>query len=205
MRLKGLYFSDTTAFTRSFYKPNPRIVASSDSDRVGSFENTAKRSYGTNVARALHLFGKYFASVDGAWSRRFPGWRGGIAAFLALAILVLGLNVSTLIWAVVNLDQIPFATITTRSCESIDVWSSFIQTAISIFSALLLSGSNYSIQVLCSPTRAEVDEAHRKHTYLNIGVLSMRNIIRFRKRRLCLFILLVLSNMPLHFVYVSYI
>lgn len=59
------------------------------------------------------------------------------------------------------------------------------------------------MQFLCSPTRAEVDEAHSKGHWLHIGVLSIRNLSVISVERMFLWLLLGLSALPLHFVYNS--
>jgi len=179
------------------------IPSDDDSSDPESLPNSSNGISGAKSARSFYLIGKWFASVGRAWDRHFPAWRGGIAAFMIVAILVLVLNVSLLIWTVNHLEHGLFATIKMSSCKSIGKWSALFQGFISISSTLLLSGSNYCIQVLSSPTREEVDEAHAAHTYLNIGVLSIRNITRFRKRRLGLVVVLVLTSIPFRLVYVT--
>ncbi|KAH5117022.1 hypothetical protein HBH71_117950 [Parastagonospora nodorum] len=70
-------------------------------------------------------------------------------------------------------------------------------------STMLLSASNYTMQVLSSPTRNDIDKAHAKSEHLDIGVLSMRNLARIPKRRLFLFIIMALSSIPIHLFYNS--
>lgn len=138
--------------------------------------------------------------INRKWSKRFPAWRGGVVAFCALATLVFFINLSAFIWAIRNLDESPFATLAIGSCKNIGIRSFWFHLAINIFSALLLSGSNYCMQCLSSPTRKEIDDAHSEHTYMGIGTFSFRNLMRFRKRRLCVIALLLLSSLPLHLV-----
>lgn len=71
---------------------------------------------------------------------------------------------------------------------------------------MLLGASNYTMQVLCAPTRAEVDQAHAKGDWLDIGVPSFRNIMgRISKKRVVLWWLLALSSIPVHLMYNSVI
>ncbi|PVI04090.1 hypothetical protein DM02DRAFT_519244 [Periconia macrospinosa] len=62
---------------------------------------------------------------------------------------------------------------------------------------------NYTIQVLSAPTRAEVDKAHRKGQYFDIGVLSVHNLKRISWKRIFLCAIMLLSSVPLHLFYNS--
>jgi hypothetical protein len=142
-----------------------------------------------------------FRSLANSWNMRFSGWRGGIVGFSLLAVVVLIVNISVLVWTATHLDDGHYATVTVRSCKSVGKMSSYVQLSINMFSTALLAGSNYCMQCLSSPTRSEVDSAHAKNSYLNIGILSWRNVVSFRKRRMCLLLALVLSGVPLLAVY----
>lgn len=63
---------------------------------------------------------------------------------------------------------------------------------------LLLSGSNYCMQVLCAPTRRELDQAHAQGRWLDIGVPSFRNLWRISPKRVVVWWVLGLSSIPLH-------
>ena len=54
------------------------------------------------------------------------------------------------------------------------------------------------MQRLCAPTRQELDKAHRDHFWLDIGIVSVRNLAKISKRRLAIWLLLALSSVPLH-------
>ncbi|KAK5135355.1 hypothetical protein LTR08_005297 [Meristemomyces frigidus] len=59
------------------------------------------------------------------------------------------------------------------------------------------------MQCLCSPTRREVDKAHAKGDWMDIGVASVRNIYKINWRRSLLWGLLALSSVPIHLLYNS--
>lgn len=59
------------------------------------------------------------------------------------------------------------------------------------------------MQLLCSPTRDEVNLAHRRGQWLQIGVLSPGNLYYLSKRRCLLWSILALSSFPLHVLYVQ--
>lgn len=63
--------------------------------------------------------------------------------------------------------------------------------------------SNYSMQCLSSPTRKEIDKAHARRAWLDVGVPSFRNLRRLSTTRIVLWWLLALSSIPLHLLYNS--
>lgn len=77
-------------------------------------------------------------------------------------------------------------------------WNTGVHLFINILSTMLLSGSNYTIQVMSSPTRSEIDNAHRNGDWLVIGMLSTRNWKRIAGKRVVLSVILALSSIPLH-------
>jgi hypothetical protein len=159
---------------------------------------------GAQLERSKHSMGSLYSLLrivkvaGSAWDNRFPGWRSGIAGFTILASIVLTLNISALAWTATHLDDGNYATLTVGSYESISNWSGWIHFGINILCTALLAGSNYCMQCLSSPTRAEVDAAHARGSYLNIGTLSWRNVFSSRRRRICLMSLLGLSSFLMH-------
>lgn len=148
-----------------------------------------------------------FSSNHRSKSRRqkyFQGWRVGITACAVTTGAVLVVNTVLTIWASKRYNLSNFiGTIHEGNCdqaERLDLW---LHLAINVLSTLLLSASNYSMQCLSSPTRAEINKAHREKRWLDIGVSSVRNLIRISWRRLTLWSCLVLSSIPLHLMYNS--
>jgi hypothetical protein len=89
-------------------------------------------------------------------------------------------------------------------CNVVDEWSTALHIIINILSSLLLSASNYTMQCLCSPTRNEIDLAHSKGDWLDIGLPSVRNIFgRINGRRILFWWILALSSAPIHLLYNS--
>ena len=95
----------------------------------------------------------------------------------AVAITVFTANLVLLIWTVKQ-DQPSedgITTVYTGSCSferDVSTWS---HLAINVLSSLLLAASNSCMQGLAAPTRAEIDRAHAKHQWLDVGVNSARN------------------------------
>src|SRR5438034_3247328 len=51
---------------------------------------------------------------------------------------------------------------------------------INVVSSAILASANFFMQVLTSPSRGEIDNAHLKARYLEIGVQSLLNFSHFR-------------------------
>jgi hypothetical protein len=87
-----------------------------------------------------------------------------------------------------------------RSCDEVKRINTAIHILINALSAILLAGSNYCMQVLAAPSREQVDEAHRRGRWLDIGVPSLRNMFKMKGgfKRVTLWLLLALSSVPLH-------
>lgn len=59
------------------------------------------------------------------------------------------------------------------------------------------------MQCLSAPTRKEIDRAHARGVWLDIGIPSVRNLRYISKRRVLIWALLGLSSLPLHLFYNS--
>jgi hypothetical protein len=136
------------------------------------------------------------------FTRRLSGWRGGIALNATLAGAVLLVNVVILATAKAKYTFKDGLATIHASCETAKAVSLTAHVLINILSTLLLGASNYAMQVASSPTRADIDRAHRRQKTLDIGVLSIRNFRWVSRWRLAAYMLLLLSSIPLHFVYV---
>jgi hypothetical protein len=117
-----------------------------------------------------------------------------------MSSIVLGVNIAILIIGSKRNRGFEngFAVPISGVAEDMSRWSSGIHILVNALSTLLLAASNYTMQVLSSPTREDIDKAHAKHEHLDIGVLSVRNLSRIPRRRLLLFIIMGLSSIPVH-------
>ena len=61
------------------------------------------------------------------------------------------------------------------------------------------------MQCLAAPTREELDRAHGRHSWLDIGVNSVRNLWRINTVRALLWLVLAVSSLPFHLLYNSVI
>lgn len=130
----------------------------------------------------------------------------GLVGCMATAASVLLLN--CILTIVVNAKhdlQGGYGTLQQGDCSKtkrLDLW---LHLLINVLSTLLLGASNYTMQCLSAPTREELDNAHTQGRWLDIGVPSVRNLASVAPWRSVLWILLLLSSIPLHLLYNSVI
>lgn len=133
-----------------------------------------------------------------AW--RQVGWRVGVITFAVAALLVFIFNLAVTAWAVAKHppDKDGTGTIYEGKCSKVRSVNTGAHLLINALSIILLSGSNYCMQCLSAPTRADVDSAHAAGVWLDIGIPSFRNLRWISPERVALWCLLGLSSLPLH-------
>ncbi|KAK0926466.1 hypothetical protein LTR29_017860 [Friedmanniomyces endolithicus] len=138
--------------------------------------------------------------------QHLQGWRFGVACSALLAGGVLVVNIALSVYAVIHYRETIYngvGTALVSSCKEVATWSTWLHLLINILSSVMLSASNYTMQCLSAPTRAEVDRAHASGDWLDVGIASVRNLRRIAWSRVCLWWLLGLSSIPIHFIYNS--
>ena len=125
------------------------------------------------------------------------GWRFGATNCAAWASIVFIINFIVTIWASVH-NKSKGNVLYEGDCDRVDRLNMGVHLLINLFSTILLSASNYCMQCLSAPTRKDIDKAHAKRIWLDIGVQSIHNLRRISKRRALLWVLLGLSSLPLH-------
>lgn len=128
------------------------------------------------------------------------GWRAGILRGAVVACIVFIIN---LILAIVASTKSKHLSNGRRilyqgNCDMVKHLDTGVHLIINVLSTLLLGACNYAMQVLSAPTRQEIDKAHEKRVWLDIGVLSLRNLKRIDSKRRNLWICFALSSIPLH-------
>ncbi|KAF2832862.1 hypothetical protein CC86DRAFT_461346 [Ophiobolus disseminans] len=135
---------------------------------------------------------------------RFTGWRTGVLHFALWSSLVFLINLVATIWGSSS-SRPNRGVFYEGDCKHTKRLNSGIHVLINFLSTILLSGSNYCMQVLSAPTRKEIDTVHDsgRGRWLDIGVPGLRNLRYIGRRRLVLWCLLALSSLPLHLFYNS--
>ena len=130
------------------------------------------------------------------------GWRFGIAGWILTVALVLVTNVALSIFVGVKYGFVDgLGLLVQGDCDEIDQYNTSAHVLINILSTLLLSGSNYCMQVLTAPSREDIDEAHSKGVALQVGIASFSNLWHIGHLRRWLWFLLAFSSVPLHLLY----
>ncbi|RSL50765.1 hypothetical protein CEP53_008696 [Fusarium sp. AF-6] len=145
-----------------------------------------------------------------AQQKKISGWRFTLITGAASVVIMFIINLSITFWAI----KLPVGnetkdTITSRriifegSCVTSKNLNAVLHLLINIFSSVLLSASSYAMQCLSAPTRAEVDQAHAQGQWMDVGLLSVRNLGKISGKRCFLWVLLALSSLPMHLLYNS--
>ncbi|KAL8847019.1 MAG: hypothetical protein Q9221_007932 [Calogaya cf. arnoldii] len=120
-----------------------------------------------------------------------------------IAALVLVINVVATVYFKLKWKTTgDLGTIFRGQCSKAQQLSSRLHIVINILSTTLLSISNVCMQLLAAPTRQDIDEAHSKFLWLDIGVPSFRNLWHINRKRRVILVLLAATSIPLHFLWV---
>lgn len=131
------------------------------------------------------------------------GWQASSKIALSCATLVLVANVAMTVAIVAgghNMMEGVYM-VYWGSCKSTETRDTWVHLALNLVATILLASSNYCMQLLSSPSRSEVDKAHAKRKWLDIGIPSVRNLSSLRKKKVILWWILGISSIPLHLVY----
>ncbi|KAF2437912.1 hypothetical protein P171DRAFT_477820 [Karstenula rhodostoma CBS 690.94] len=179
----------------------------SETGRLNPDSLTSKqqaRSDKSILTKTRYIFSKPFVEYQSRKRRsRFYGWQWGVVAGICGGIFVLLMNLTFVIIGLTSKSgyQEGIATLLSGGEDHISRANAALHVVVNILSTLLLSGSNYAMQVLSSPTRTECIKAHRKGHWLEIGILSLSNVSKISSRRRTLWLILGLSSIPLHLFY----
>lgn len=127
-------------------------------------------------------------------------WRRGALLFCAGAAATLALNLALALWSVAGGTDGVFAD---GDCGRIRTVNVGMHALINGLGTVLLAGSNYCMQCVSAPTRAQVDGAHARRRWLDLGVMSVRNLGAVGWRNVAVWLLLGASSLPLHLLYNS--
>lgn len=136
-------------------------------------------------------------------SRKAKGWKSVILTGSITSFIVFLINLTITLAATLSKGRHPHDTdgsvvLYSGDCSTTRDIDIGIHLFINVMSTLLLSASNYGMQCLSAPVRAEVDRAHRNGKWMNIGVLSLRNLTKIHPLRTLLWAVLGFASLPLH-------
>ncbi|KAG0635395.1 hypothetical protein HOY80DRAFT_1093543 [Tuber brumale] len=175
--------------------------------------NTDRRRRGRkSTSTALSTIGSEFIrdgwnSFSLAWKPVwYTGWHSGVLACATSVVIVLFINISLTIYAATNPEyrvEGGVGTLYSGSCGKTKAIGMWLHLGINVLSTLLLSGSNYTQQCLAAPTRSEIDAAHARRRWMDIGVPSVRNLFMIKLERVLLWIAIGITSIPLHLLFNS--
>lgn len=145
-------------------------VTASDADsRAPSRQNDMEKMLGDGGCR------------PGFMRSLMSGWRGGVALNLLLAFLILVVSIICLVLSSMNAGSLAGgSTIMNDKTPRVKGLNSGLHIIFNVFGIVLIAGANYVFQILTSPTREEVDNAHEKLQWMDIGIPSFRNLTAIR-------------------------
>lgn len=133
-----------------------------------------------------------------------PGWRRAAAlntiTMTSFAILLLGILSSSVVRSG-GLSKVWI--FFEGNCDRSSTINLFLHLVLNIVSTLIIASSNFFMQVLNAPTRMEIDHAHSKGRWLEIGVPSIGNIFHVSGYKTLAWVLFTLSSVPIHLLFNS--
>ena len=155
---------------------------------IEQLENLEHRRFGTRI-------------VSFFYNNFIAGWRAGLLRAFLFSLGALLANVSVFFWLFFEFDDVKgTGLIRTSNCTEIGRMETGIKVGLNIVSTLILGASTYAMQGTTSPTRKEVDKAHKKGKWLEIGTQSWRNLVYVSKRHAAIWVVLAVTSLPLHLV-----
>ncbi|RDW59555.1 hypothetical protein BP6252_12642 [Coleophoma cylindrospora] len=123
--------------------------------------------------------------------------------FIVLAVFVINLTLTILVYVSKLPNLGPLRTVRQGSCSMIYKLDTTLHLAINVLSTLMLGASSLCLQLASAPTRQQVDEAHKNGCWADIGVPSLRNLKIISWQATLIWIVLVITSTPIHFLYNS--
>ena len=175
-------------------------MAFQNDQEIVDTDQSRENLIGKTEAKKLSPLGKFQR-----WRINSPlilvGWRWGLKLGVVLTILILILNLGVTLGIILprgGPDEDGKVALMNDRCERVKIYNTAYHLAINILSTLLLGSSNYMMQCLSTPTRSEVDAAHAKGTFLDVGISSLKNLQYVSRGKLILWFFLASSSWPLH-------
>ena len=141
-----------------------------------------------------------------SWYRLPSGWRVGITLSAVSAFVSLIANLTLAVWSTTHRGDNSLGVLIEvfrGDCVEASRLNLWVHLAVNAISTILLSASNFTMQCVVAPTRADIDRTHAKMKWLDIGVPSLRNIRHISTLRKTMWTLLFLSSLPLHLMFNS--
>lgn len=148
----------------------------------------------------LNWFQRHLSILKGRSSPRIRGWKFGLYVGLYASVAVFLSNVALLPTTIFAQDGAIDGIGTTAKGDmgKSTRLSTTYHVLINILSTILLTSSNYAMQIICAPTRHEVNQAHTNEHWLEIGIMSLHNLRRIDRKQVLLWAILAFTSASLH-------
>ncbi len=174
-------------------------------DNTDSLTRLQDVSYGS-----IELLKPWFPQVDANHprARTLRIWKSRRDVLLwtnlafASIVFIVNLVFTILLWKNYGSSGDGTVTVSDGECSGIRHLDSGLHILINFLSTILLGASNLCLQLLLAPTRKEIDTAHGKRRWLDIGVPSFRNLWNLPRSCQIVWLILAFSSIPIHFMYV---
>ena len=134
----------------------------------------------------------------------YPGWRFGSLVPCFQVGICLVINFVFLVFAAsFTHTSKGTGTLYEGDCAKVRTLDTWVHFVLNGLATALVGASNYNMQCLVAPSRSEVDRAHSKGVWLDIGVPSLRNLCHISRPRVGLWLILAISSVPLHLLWNS--
>lgn len=160
------------------------------------------------MLQRIHRIQSRRQSRLGLWGRfnTLSGWRKSafINTVLVSSVFIVLLVCHIILWAKSG-NVAGYQIIHSGKCAGNGVGrlNTVFHLMINVLSSLVLASTNFFMQVLNAPSREELDSAHEKGSWLDIGVPSPRNVFRVSRFKTIMWTLFFLSSVPIHLLFNS--
>ncbi|KAI0836750.1 hypothetical protein F5Y06DRAFT_288376 [Hypoxylon sp. FL0890] len=144
---------------------------------------------------------KFWGGRDGS-----SGWKQAAKVnciiLVAMSVILIGLLISVT-KKVGSVEQALFFYDGACDGGNVSQVNMVLHLLINVISTLVVTSSNFFMQVLNSPSREELNTAHFKGSWMGIGIPSVRNAFSVSKFKTWCWICLLLSSIPIHLLFNS--
>jgi hypothetical protein len=148
-----------------------------DTFAAGTSDHTKSRHF-ESTTRSSSTGSKGLRKVQ----TRLIGWKSGAINFSLIAFIIFLVNLVVTSYGIRSHPS-NRGVLFEGDCDLVKNYNTGIHVLINIISTVLMSGSNYSMQFSSAPNRREVHQAHARGKWLDIGILSLRNLKVISLRR----------------------
>lgn len=131
------------------------------------------------------------------------GWRKTGAIFFILIWTMMFILLILFLISFHSIGSFGSTTLFLGSCAQSGRNVSVLRLFINIVSTAILTSSNFFLQILTAPTRNDIDKAHRRTRWLDIGIPSLRNLFFVSWSKLALWLLIAITSLPFHLLFNS--